>query len=63
MIAKGEKLTTSLILLDNELKLKNHDDFIDLRITQVDEGMMKEGKIFALDNFHNLILIGIDLLD
>ena len=49
MIVKGEKLDTSVILLDNELKLKLHDDFNDLRITQIDEGMRDEGIIFALD--------------
>ena len=63
MIVKGGKLPTSLILLDNELKLKLHDDFNDLRVTQVDEGMRNEGIIFALDRQHNLIKLDIEMLD
>ena len=59
MIVNGEKLETSILLFDEKLRLKLHDDFSSLKITQVDSGMQEEGVLFVLDKEKNLIKIDI----
>ena len=59
MIVNGEKLETSILLFDEKLRLKLHDDFSSLKITQVDSGMQEEGVLFVLDKDKNLIKIDI----
>ena len=63
MIANGEKLKTSIILLNHELKEHLHSDFDDLRITQVADDVQEEGHIFAIDDQLNLVKIDVDLLN
>ena len=59
MIVNGEKLDTSILLFDEKLRLNLHDDFTNLKITQVDTGMQEDGVLFVLDKEKNLVRIDI----
>ena len=57
MIVNSEKLKSSILILDNELQLNIHEDFSDIRITQVVNDPYDEGNVFALDHELNLVKI------
>ena len=62
MIATGQKLRSSVIVLDSDLKRKEKHEFDGCKISQVAETLYDSQFLFALNYNHNLIAINISLL-
>ena len=61
IIAQGEKLKSSVIVLDNQMNQKLLPELDGLNFAQVAQPM-HEGHLFALDNKNNLIAMNLNLL-
>ena len=61
LIAKGDKLKSSLIVLDSEMNPKLLPELDGVKVTQVAQPV-HEGHLFALDGKNKLIAINLNLL-